>query len=163
MFRLRMSLYEQAGFTLIFIDESGFSQSMPRIYGYSPEGERCYGTHDWQAKGRINAIGALAKMKLITLSVFQCNINADVFHAWVTQDLLPKLEKPSVIVMDNASFHKRNDIKEAITDAGHILEWLPCYSPDLNPIEKTWAAIKSLKRKLRCTNEELFRNPTIYA
>jgi transposase len=41
--------------------------------------------------------------------------------------------------MDNASFHKRQDIQEAITQAGHILEYLPPYSPDLNPIEKKWA------------------------
>jgi transposase len=48
--------------------------------------------------------------------------------------------------MDNASFHKRQDIQEAITQAGHILAYLPPYSPDLNPIEKKWAqAIETVK------------------
>ena len=44
--------------------------------------------------------------------------------------------------MDNASFHKRQDIQEAITQAGHILEYLPPYSPDLNPIEKNGRRLK---------------------
>jgi len=30
-------------------------------------------------------------------------------------------------------------MQEKIKDAGHILEYLPPYSPDLNPIEKKWA------------------------
>ncbi|MCF9045883.1 transposase [Acinetobacter nectaris] len=29
---------------------------------------------------------------------------------------------------------------------GHQILWLPAYSPDLNPIEKTWAWVKK-KRK----------------
>ena len=37
--------------------------------------------------------------------------------------------------MDNATFHKRSDIQEIIKEAGHILEYLPPYSPELNPIE----------------------------
>jgi transposase len=37
--------------------------------------------------------------------------------------------------MDNATFHKRQDIQAAITHAGHTLEYLPSYSPDFNDIE----------------------------
>ena len=58
--------------------------------------------------------------------------------------------------MDNASFHKRQDIQEAITQAGHILEYLPPYSPDLNPIEKKWAQAKAIRRQKRCSVDELF-------
>jgi hypothetical protein len=47
---------------------------------------------------------------LLTVSLFSFNVNSDVFHAWMTQDLLPKVPVGSVIVMDNASFHKREDI-----------------------------------------------------
>lgn len=79
---------------------------MPRTHGYTIKGLRCYGNHDWQAKNRINVIGAIVGMAFVTLSLFSGSINSDVFHAWLTQDLLPKITKPSVIVMDNASFHK---------------------------------------------------------
>ena len=51
--------YEEEGRSIVYIDESGFSHDMPRTHGYSMKGTRCYGTHDWGAKGRINAIGAV--------------------------------------------------------------------------------------------------------
>ncbi|WP_422108859.1 transposase [Xenorhabdus bovienii] len=44
--------------------------------------------------------------------------------------------------MDNASFHKRNDTIQAISDYEYQLEWLPAYSPDLNPIEHKYFIIK---------------------
>ncbi|WP_422548709.1 transposase [Psychrobacter glacincola] len=46
---------------------------------------------------------------------------------------MPNLPKNSVIVMDNATFHKRQDIQALIEDAEHTILWLPPYSPDLNP------------------------------
>jgi len=90
------------------------------------------------------------------LSLFPENINADTFYAWITQDLLPKVPEQAVIVMDNATFHKRTDIIEAINQSSCVLEFLPPYSPDLNPIEHKWAQAKSIRRKERCTVNELF-------
>ncbi|MES2354214.1 MAG: transposase [Pseudomonadota bacterium] len=52
--------------------------------------------------------------------------------------------------MDNATFHKRHDTQVAIRKAGITLEYLPPYSPDLNPIEKKWAQVKAIRRKHRC-------------
>jgi len=151
-----MDTYESQGREIIYLDESGFAQSMPREYGYSAVGTRCYGTHDWHAKGRINAIGAIIGMTFLTLSLFTSSINSDVFYAWLTQDLLPKVKEGAVIVMDNATFHKRSDMLQAIKNSGCIVEFLPPYSPDLNPIEKKWAQAKSIRRKLRCSIDELF-------
>ena len=95
---------------------------------------------------------------LLTASLFQCNINSDVFHAWIEQDLLPKLPKDAVIVMDNATFHKRQDTQEMIEKKGFILEYLPPYSPDLNPIEQKWAQEKAIRRRNNCLILELFRD-----
>lgn len=119
---------------------------MPRTHGYAPKGNRCYGVRDWHARGRTNVIGALLGAALITTCLFDTMINADIFYSWVVEDLLPKLPERSIVVMDNASFHKRADILEAITNKGHTLEFLPPYSPDLNPIEHKWAQIKSIIR-----------------
>jgi hypothetical protein len=129
---------------------------MPRGYGYAKKGQRCYGTHDWQAKGRINVIGALLDKKLLTTCLCNASIDSPTFHAWVTQQLLPLLPQSSVIVMDNATFHKRQDIQEAIQSSGHYLEYLPTYSPDMNPIEHKWAQAKALRRKFQCSVEALF-------
>ncbi|UZO82243.1 transposase [Aquimarina sp. ERC-38] len=39
---------------------------------------------------------------------------------------------------------------------GHTLEFLPPYSPQLNPIEKKWAQAKNVRRKFNHTPEQLF-------
>jgi len=142
----------------VYIDESGFAQDMPRTHGYSLKGERCHGTQDWHARGRTNVIGALIEKKLLTAHLFTCNINSDVFHAWITQGLIPQLPPNSVIVLDNATFHKRMDAEQALSDAGHTLLFLPPYSPDLNPIEQKWAQLKAIRKQLRCSVLSLFKH-----
>ena len=79
---------------------------MPRTHGYSNKGDRCYGIHDWGAKGRTNVIGALIEKDLLVADLFQTNINTTIFSNWIEKSLIPKLPNHSVIVMDNASFHK---------------------------------------------------------
>ena len=51
--------------------------------------------------------------------------------------------------MDNATFHKRQDIQALIEDAEHTILWLPPYSPDLNPIEQVWAWVKRKRKEWR--------------
>jgi transposase len=142
--------------TIVYLDESGFAVDSPRTHGYSEKGKRYYAKKDWHARGRLNAIGAIIDFVFLTVSLFDCNIDSDVFYAWITKDLLPKTPPNSVIVMDNASFHKRKDIVEAIESEGHIVEFLPPYSPDLNPIEHKWAEAKAKRRKERCNINDLF-------
>jgi transposase len=140
----------------VFLDESGFTHHMPRTHGYSVKGLRSFGTYDWNAKKRTNVIGALIDCSLLTVSLFQTTINTLVFNEWIITDLLPKLPPQSVVVLDNATFHKGREMQEAIASEGHSLLYLPAYSPDLNPIEKKWAQAKSLRRKLQCPIDVLF-------
>jgi transposase len=81
-----------------------------------------------------------------------------VFNAWIKQDLILKLPAQSIVLIDNASFHKGEEMKKALSDAGHTLLYLPPYSPDLNPIEGKWAQCKAKRRKMRCSIEELFQD-----
>lgn len=129
---------------------------MPRRYGYSPVGQKCFGKEDWGARGRTNVIGALLSGLLLTVTLLTGNVNSDIFYAWITQDLLLHLPSESVIVMDNASFHKRLDIQEAIRNAGHTLLFLPPYSPELNPIEHKWAQAKAIRKQQHCSLDQLF-------
>ena len=82
------------------------------------------------AKGRTNVIGALLNGLLLTVSLFQSNIDSLIFSAWLKEDLIPKLSKASVVIMDNASFHKSSCMKKALKESGHELLYLPKYSPD---------------------------------
>lgn len=94
---------------------------------------------------------------LLTVSLFESNINTVIFNSWIKQDLIPKLPQNSVIVTDNAAFHKSPDLKIMIESAGHILEYLPPYSPDLNPIEPKWFQTKSKRKKHNCDINLLFQ------
>ncbi len=93
---------------------------------------------------------------LFAIGLFDCNINRDVFYVWITKILLPELPENSVIFMDNASFHKGKNIEQAIINAGHQIEYLPVYSPDLNPIEHKWSQAKRKKMETGCTIDDLF-------
>ena len=127
---------------------------MPRTHGYSDKGKRCYGKRNWQAKGRVNAVGAIIDNQLLTVCLFDTNINSDIFYDWLSQNL--KLPQKSVVVMDNATFHGRSDIKYALVKAKHTLVYLPPYSPDLNPIEHKWAQAKAIRKKYECSTYRVF-------
>ena len=137
---------------------------MPRLYGYAPRGQRCFGKCTLTYQGRTNVIGALLDKQLLTVltvSLFKTTINTEVFNLWVTRDLLPKLASPSILIMDNAAFHKSKSMQRAVEEAGHTLLYLPPYSPDLNPIECKWAQAKHTKRKYNCNLDQLFSKYTL--
>ncbi|WP_353307228.1 transposase [Spiroplasma ixodetis] len=62
--------------------------------------------------------------------------------------LIPVLKHGQIIVLDNATFHKSKLTQELIENAGCKLLFLPPYSPNLNPIEHFWFAIKHNIRKI---------------
>ena len=161
-FRETIKAYQAQHRVIVYIDESGFAHDMPRTHGYAAIGKRCHGVCDWHAGGRVNVIGALIDKCLLTVGLFESNIDADTFLGWTIHDLLPKLPPASVVVMDNATFHKRLDIQNAITQAGHTLEYLPAYSPDLNPIEHKWAQAKAIRKQQNKTVEQLFKIESFY-
>ena len=95
-------------------------------------------------------------LTFLTIGLFEGSINSNTVYAWLTQGLLPVLPMNGVVVMNTAAFHKRNDMIEAINRAGSIIEFLPPYSPDLNPIEKKWAQAKAIRKRERCDVDTLF-------
>ena len=73
----------------MYLDESRFVRDILRTHGYSYRGKRYQGVQDWHAKGRINVIGAMVGFVLLTVVLFEGNINSDVFYACLTQALVP--------------------------------------------------------------------------
>ena len=142
---------------MAYVDESGFASDMPRTHGYSEVGKRCFGSHDWNAKGRENVLGALINGSLIGCGIVQGNVDSDVFNTWLEKILIPELPQDSVVIMDNAAFHKSSTTKAILDNYGHTLEFLPPYSPDFNLIEQKWSQAKSIRRKYNCSTFELFQ------
>ncbi|MFT4313646.1 MAG: transposase [Wolbachia pipientis] len=74
--------------------------------------------------------------------------NSEIFDAYVENILVPILKPGQTIVLDKTSFHKSARTKNLIENIGCKILFLPPYSPDLNPIEKFWFAIKHVIRKV---------------
>ena len=60
--------------------------------------------------------------------------------------------------MDNAAFYKSQKTRDLLEINGHQIEFLPPYSPDLNPIEQKWAQPKAIRRRENCGVQNLFRD-----
>lgn len=117
-------------------------------YAYSLIGKRYYEAHPGHYTKRISMIGGLCHRNFIAPFMFEGHCNTNVFQAYVQHVLVPTLRAGMVVIMDNASFHKAQKIKELIEHAGAKLIYLPPYSPDLNPIEHYWHKIKTAIRKI---------------
>ncbi|MDB9516521.1 transposase [Roseofilum reptotaenium CS-1145] len=56
--------------------------------------------------------------------------------------LLPELNPKSLLIMDNAAFHKQGDIRAIAKTHGHPVVFLPASSPEYSPIEEDFAILK---------------------
>ena len=49
----------------------------------------------------------------------------------------------TTLVMDNMAIHHMEAVIDLLTAAGILIEFLPLYSPDLNPIEEAFSKVKA--------------------
>ena len=139
---------------LKFLDESGVTTQMTRLYGRAPKGER---VNEATPDGRWQVLTTLGTMSLEGMEAVMTVSSAtdgDVFRAYVEQVLCATLHPGDVVVMDNLSAHKVVGIRESIEACGAQLLYLPPYSPDLNPIEKAWSKFKQFLRSAKARTAE---------
>lgn len=101
-------------------------------------------------------IGAIALDGFRGFMTVNAGTSTDVFLAFVQQELAPNLRGGDIVVMDNLSAHKTAVVREAIEAAGAAALFLPPYSPEFNPIERTWAKLKDILRRLPTLTREAF-------
>jgi transposase len=122
---------------------------MTRLRGWAPKGQRLI---DKVPQGRWKTatfLAALRNDRIEAPCLFDGPINGERFHAYVEQFLVPTLKPGDVVILDNLGSHKGKAVRKAIRDVGARLVFLPKYSPDLNPIERVFAKLKTLLRKAR--------------
>ena len=66
----------------------------------------------------------------------------DFFEEWFEKYLLPEAPEDGVIIMDNASFHRKKRLYEIAEKNKREIIFLPPYSPELNLIEYFWHWLK---------------------
>lgn len=132
---------------VFFLDECGVDHRLYREYGRAPRGERIYQVVPGARHERTSIISASQHNKLVAPMVFQGNCDTEIVDVYFEKVLLPALPKGSIIILDNASFHQSPQLLQRVEAAGCQLLFLPPYSPDFNPIEHLWAALKTLLRQ----------------
>ena len=104
----------------------------------------------------MTMIGAVALDGFRGFMTIDAGTSSDVFSAFVACELVPNLRRGDVVVMDNLSAHRSPRARHLIEAAGATILFLPPYSPEFNPIEKLWAKLKDIVRRLPSRTRDLF-------
>lgn len=132
----------------MYLDESGINEYLHREYARSLKGKKVIGEISGKRFARQSVISALFGGKFLSPMCFEGTCDTSLFNTWLKQLLIPSLTPGQVLILDNASFHKSIESQKLVEAAGCQILFLPPYSPDLNPIEKYWANMKTKVREL---------------
>ena len=134
------------GACFVFLDETGATTAMTRLYGWGAKGQRLVDAAPSGHWKTTTFVAGLRRAGVIAPCVFDGPMTGEMFRAYVEQTLAPNLRCGDVVVLDNLPAHKVAGVREVIQAAGASLLDLPAYSPDLNPIEQLFAKLKALLR-----------------
>ena len=98
----------------------------------------------------ISTIAAMTCNGILDFSTYVGGVTANVFDNFLFNILLPHLlpfngiSRYSIVVMDNATIHYAGEVVQLIEQAGVLVNYLPPYSPNLNPIKEAFSNVKSV-------------------
>jgi len=134
---------------LVFVDETGASTQMARLYGRCKRGQRVISRVPWGHWKTVTFVAGLRLDGLTAPFVIDCAMNGAIFIEYLQQCLVPTLRPGDIVIIDNLPAHKRDQVRQIIEAAGATLRYLPPYTPDLNPIEQAFAKLKAHLRKAK--------------
>ena len=143
--------------TLIFMDESGFSESPAVRRCWAPRGQ----TPVLRPKGRnwrwMSAVGALAyrrdgRKARVLLMLQRGSIRTPGVLRFL-RHLRRHLRGRVVLIWDGLQAHRAKAVREWVAQNKDWLrvEVLPAYAPELNPVEGFWAWLKGTCLANVCT------------
>lgn len=136
------SLEATGAIDLYYLDETGFTLVPPIPYAWQVIGQTL--AIPSQRSKRLNVLGFMSPQGKLESYVSEQSITGDVVVACI-EAFFSHVDKPTVIVMDQASIHVGHSVKDRRDDwaqRGLYLFELPTYSPELNLIEIAWRFMK---------------------
>ncbi|VDC07111.1 unnamed protein product [Peniophora sp. CBMAI 1063] len=146
--RMAQYLPEELG----FIDEvSKDERTLGRHYGRALMGLRAEAEQPFVRGTRFTACSLLTIDGISATKVVEGSMTKVMYLEFLEQLVLPNCSAYpgpcSVLVMDNAKIHHGEEMQELVDRFGVRIEYLPAYSPDLNPIEEAFSKIKHFLRR----------------
>ena len=143
---------------IVCLDESAANErTKDRKYGWSPKGKPCRVRTPGRRSKRWSILPALGINGFLHFEVYHGSYNTDRFNDFVER-LLEKMNPfplpRSVLVLDNARIHHSDELQAMCAAKGVRIEYLPPYSPHLNPIELSFNELKAWMKKERETAYE---------
>lgn len=132
---------------LFYLDESGFSPSLPTGYSWCLPEQRKRVKYEYPQGRRVNALATyepLAPVPTLDAVPFGRTLTSDDLLAY-PRDRLPAACVPRAVVLDNAGIHTSRVVRAArpgLAKHGIYLYYLPPYSPELNRIEPVFEQVK---------------------
>lgn len=131
---------------------------MIRRYGRASGGARC---RDAAPAGHWQTLTFIAGLRADGLTAPWCvdqAMTGESFKEYLRSQLGPTLKPGDIVICDNLSAHKVAEVQAIVAAHGATIQYLPPYSPDLNPIEQVFAKLKALLRQAAArTYETLWR------
>jgi transposase len=128
--------------SLVYVDESGIHKHYQRDQGRALRGVRIHGTKPGKRGKKTNVVAGLMGKKHVAVQCYDHSMTSEFFEIWFEDKLITAIPKGSVIILDNASFHRKKQLYSIAGKHGVYVVFLPPYSPDFNLIEKSWANLK---------------------
>jgi len=90
---------------LVFLDESGLNAAMTRSHAWVRKGREYIERTPMNWGNNLTLLGAIRLTGWVLQSAMYATTNSDRFVAWLATQLLPRLKKGDVLVMDNLKAH----------------------------------------------------------
>ena len=113
---------------MVYVDETGFDEFLYRPYGRAPIGERVPGKIIGKKFARSNLVAGFCGKNIIAPLQYNASADCVLFEFWFETFLLPEIPPGFVIVMDNASFHRKSILHLLAAAAGCTILFLPPYT-----------------------------------
>ncbi len=126
-----------------FVDETGIDQNtFYRRFGRNIRGIRAEQIRRYVRTIRYTILSCIGANGLIGFSVIEGSANSKDFDEFIINVVMPSIPQNSAIILDNASIHQSIVLAARLEMQQIQLLFLPPYSPDLNPIEISYAYVK---------------------
>lgn len=164
---------------IIALDETAIYASLKGTYGRCSLGKRCaYKTTDNKIFKKYSLLIAINTHGIVGWKLYEEGaVNSERLTAFIAEHITPKYSD-NVVIMDNAGFHKTQDVKQEIQKNNQFIYTIPYY-PRSNPIENFFSQLKHyikkespilysdinkvIEKSLKNIKEKNYRNYFLYA